>query len=702
MSSLVLEALGWALVHLLWQGTLVALALALALRMLGRRAATARYALACGALVMMLALPVATGWRHAALTQRQAPAVATRALPLDAPAPAVLGAFTASAPRAAPQLASPQEAAPVLERVLASVSAHMPWLVLVWGLGVALSSLRLLAGWLRLRRQVREASPVPAEWQERLDGLSRRLGLRRAVRLLQSAALEVPSAVGWLRPVVLLPASALTGLPARQLEMILAHELAHIRRYDFVVNVVQMLVETLLFYHPAVWWVSRAIRVEREHCCDDIAASASGSSLSYARALTALEELRVLPTLAPEPALSALGGSLPERVRRLVVSPTAQCSSRWVAGASLLTLVSSLAVAAPMTALVLPSEPERPTSPSAALAKAPPAPAVIASVPAPAPAPAASPAPAPASTPAAVPALPPAPTPIAAPAPAPVLAPLAVQPPAPARPVAAAPKPQPNPNPNPNPDAKPRRGEKEDADERTRLGRDKLSVDQLIALKVAGVTPSMVEKLEGMGFEPTVSNLVQFGHAGITPEYAKDMNARFGRKLSAEELVQMKHLGVTPEWIEAMKALGFAKASPEALISARAVGVDEAYLRKMKDAGLSGLDLETVTEMRAVGVKPETLSELAAAGYPKLSMDKLVAFHALGVNTGYIRALREAGLKDLPAEQLIELRAMGVNPDFIREMREAGMENLSVEELIRLRTSGIDSDFIRRLKQPRK
>src|SRR6185503_19608130 len=116
------------------------------------------------------------------------------------------------------------------------------------------------------------------------------------------------------------------------------------------------LVETLLFYHPAVWWVSRVIRVEREHCCDDIAAGTSGSSLSYARALTALEELRVLPSLAPSPALSALDGSLPERVRRLVVSPSARCSSRWVAGASVLSLVSSLAVAAPLTALVLPAE----------------------------------------------------------------------------------------------------------------------------------------------------------------------------------------------------------------------------------------------------------------------------------------------------------------------------------------------------------
>ncbi len=389
MNGLILESLGWALLHLLWQGALVAAVLAVALHMLGRRAATARYALACGALVMMLALPVATGWRHYAAASSRPVEVSFTASATEAPATAVAGAPNLLAPRrpavaAAPGAASAPASEPLRGRALALIGQHLPWLVLAWGLGVALSSLRLLAGWMRLRRHVRVAVPAPIEWQERLDGLARRLGLRRAVRLLQSAVLEVPSAVGWLRPVVLLPASTLTGLPPRQLEMILAHELAHIRRYDFAVNLAQTLVETLLFYHPAVWWVSHVIRVEREHCCDDIAAGTSGSTLSYARALTALEELRVLPSLAPSPALSALGGSLPERVRRLVISPASRCSSRWVAGASVLTLISSLAVAAPVTALMLPAQSER-----AALAATPPpaladkltAPSVIAPLP---------------------------------------------------------------------------------------------------------------------------------------------------------------------------------------------------------------------------------------------------------------------------------------------------------------------------------
>ncbi|MFP2903318.1 M56 family metallopeptidase, partial [Corallococcus sp. 4LFB] len=205
---------------------------------------------------------------------------------------------------------------PLLEGMFQQVGEHLPWLVLAWGMGVAASSLRLLKGWLGLRRQVDEAVHASWEWQQRLEVLARRLNLTRPVRLLVSSKLDVPSTLGWLKPVVLVPTATLTGLAVRELELVLAHELAHIRRHDFAVNVVQTLVETLLFYHPAVWWMSQVIRVERENCCDDLAVRQGPGALPYARALTALEALRSQGMDASGPALSALGGSLKDRVRR--------------------------------------------------------------------------------------------------------------------------------------------------------------------------------------------------------------------------------------------------------------------------------------------------------------------------------------------------------------------------------------------------
>jgi BlaR1 peptidase M56/Bacterial type II and III secretion system protein len=168
------------------------------------------------------------------------------------------------------------------------------------------------------------------------------LELSRPVRLLQSALVEVPTVIGWLRPVILLPASCVTGLTPRQLESIIAHELAHIRRHDYLVNILQSAVETLLFYHPAVWWVSRRVREERELCCDDLVVEVCGDRVGYARALATLEELR--PASA-QFALAAAGAPLLQRIRRLAGQPERSAGRAFwpVAGITLLLVLGILA-----------------------------------------------------------------------------------------------------------------------------------------------------------------------------------------------------------------------------------------------------------------------------------------------------------------------------------------------------------------------
>ena len=179
--------------------------------------------------------------------------------------------------------------------------------------GAGVLSLRLLGGWASARRWVRrDTRPVVCPW---IDRLKERMGIRRAVALLESARVEVPMVVGWLRPAILVPVAALSGLTAPELEAILAHELAHIRRHDYLVNLLQCVVEILMFHHPATWWITRVIRREREHCCDDMAVAASRDRLTYARALAAMEGLRT-PAFSLSPA--ANGGNLLARVRRIL------------------------------------------------------------------------------------------------------------------------------------------------------------------------------------------------------------------------------------------------------------------------------------------------------------------------------------------------------------------------------------------------
>ncbi|MGE6757919.1 M56 family metallopeptidase [Corallococcus interemptor] len=598
MNGLVLEAVGWALVHLVWQGALVAVALALALRWVGRRSANLRYALACGALGIMLALPVATAWRHASRAVEPRPVrtvsvARTAVAPVTAPvmAPALMDL-------PAPRHLAKAAPLPRLDGLLQQVGQHLPWLVLAWGLGVAASSLRLLKGWMGLRRQVDEAVHASIEWQQRLEVLARRLNLTRPVRLLVSSKLDVPSTLGWLKPVVLVPTATLTGLAVRELELVLAHELAHIRRHDFAVNVVQTLVETLLFYHPAVWWMSQVIRVERENCCDDLAVRQGPGALPYARALTALEALRLQGMEAGGPALSALGGSLKDRVRRLVVAPASRCSSRWAAGVSIVTLASSLALAAPLTALAVQQPAKAPES------KAPAAPVAMA-----------VPAPAPLAVLAAPPPPPPAPAPVVAPAP--------------------------NPAPSPKEKGRAARKDAEDADEKTRVGVDPLSVDQLVALKIAGVTPEVVERISAMGYEPTVETLVGFQHAGVTPDYAKSMTDRFGRSIPAGQLVAMKHMGVTPEWLGQMAALGYGKEDSDDLLAAKAMNINAAWLNELKAAGFANLTLDEALQLRAMSVDAKYLRELDAAGVKPATVDELVRLRAGGVDEDFIRRMQK-------------------------------------------------------------
>jgi beta-lactamase regulating signal transducer with metallopeptidase domain/HEAT repeat protein len=329
------QALGWALVDSLWQNALAAAGLAALLAVIPVRAARARYALATLTLALMLVFPLASAVRLSG-TSTKTSDVVTATSPV-APGP------TSPGPRAVPPAPTPAPAilaTPVAASIRGALEPALPWVVLVWFGGVVALSLRLASGWL-LTRQLGSVgtSSVPDSCVEAVTRLAARLRITRPVRVLESAVVHVPAVIGWLRPVILLPASALTGLTPLQLDALLAHELAHVRRYDYVVNLLQSVVETLLFYHPAVWWVSGRVREEREHCCDDLAVAVCGDAHFYATALLGMERLRVA---TPAFALAASGGgrgdSLMGRIRRLVAPVQTEIFPRWMAGVVVVSL----------------------------------------------------------------------------------------------------------------------------------------------------------------------------------------------------------------------------------------------------------------------------------------------------------------------------------------------------------------------------
>ncbi len=278
------QRLGWALLHFLWQGTAIAIAFAILRRLLVRSLSTQRrYVLACLALAAMTV----------------APALTFLVVPVSAP-PA--------------------------QNTLWSVSASewqrlLPGVVALWLLGVLVFSLRLLGGWRFTARLRSTAHPAPPEWQHTVERIAACVGAGQRVRLLISSMVDVPTVIGWLRPVILVPVEFFTGLPVEHIHALLAHEIAHIRRLDYLASMLQSIAEAVLFYHPAVWWISEQMRAERELCCDDIAVAVGGDVLTYARALAELES-RQPPRL--KPALAANGGSLVNRIRRLVEPESAR------------------------------------------------------------------------------------------------------------------------------------------------------------------------------------------------------------------------------------------------------------------------------------------------------------------------------------------------------------------------------------------
>jgi beta-lactamase regulating signal transducer with metallopeptidase domain/uncharacterized GH25 family protein len=372
LESPLVNRIGWTLLHFLWEAAVVAALLAVILAILRRRSPAVRYLASCAGLVVLAALPVVTFLivpaRAIAVAKAEASNAVTSATPVVAKDRSTSGATSTSAKMGAPAPsaafapgtgAKPQAAmasarnhattnapAPLAKqnwfliagrRAVEWISRALPFAVLAWCIGVAALSIWNLGGWIAVRRlRALATRPAAVELCESAQRLARRMGITRTVRLLVSAIIDSPMVIGAIKPVILLPASLLCGLSPAQLESLLAHELAHVRRHDYLVNLLQGVVETVLFYHPAVWWVSRRIRVERENCCDDAVVSLTRDRTAYVRALAAVAESRAGRPSVGRLALAATGGSsLLPRVRRLLGLPDADAarSPRWLAGA---------------------------------------------------------------------------------------------------------------------------------------------------------------------------------------------------------------------------------------------------------------------------------------------------------------------------------------------------------------------------------
>ena len=208
---------------------------------------------------------------------------------------------------------------PILYDLRSWMEQFIPAIGILWTVGFSIAVVRLGRGWFFAHRLVHQAKSFDDPlWQGPVERLSDAMVIRRSVRLLKSESINTPSVVGWFSPVILWPTSGITGISAQGISAIIAHELAHIKRSDFIVNVLQSVIDAVYFYHPATWWISRQVRLEREHCADELAVqilegSSLGTRVGYGQTLLDLEEYRPAQVFT----IRATGGFLLPRIRRI-------------------------------------------------------------------------------------------------------------------------------------------------------------------------------------------------------------------------------------------------------------------------------------------------------------------------------------------------------------------------------------------------
>lgn len=335
-------ALGWTLIHSLWQGALIGLLIAVAMVLLHKYSAKLRYFIYSTSLLVVAGLAIVTFISSYVTFQ---PSDAKSDLPAT-----TSGVFFDSG-ESTISISGPAKEPGRTKALLISTASycrtHIPLFVTIWLLGMLAFMLRFLGGYALVRRYKHyRTKPVRGEWEQRFASLAQRSGLTQKVRLLESALIKLPMVIGYLKPVVLLPLGAINGVPAEQMEAILAHELAHIRRRDYLVNLIQSLLEVIFFYHPVVWWLSKNIRVERENICDDIAITLTGNTMEFAKALTNIQEINLT---APRLATGLSGksqNSLLNRIRRITGKPRLHSSFTEGFIAAIILLISLIGLSA--------------------------------------------------------------------------------------------------------------------------------------------------------------------------------------------------------------------------------------------------------------------------------------------------------------------------------------------------------------------
>lgn len=707
------RALGWTVLHAIWQVTLIAFIAGILLLALRQKSAQLRYWVANLAMISVLFSAIATFSWYLQTT----PEVVVQTS--SAPGPGLAAGTTTAVP-----VLTTEKPALHPETVSNTVafsdyfSIHLPLIVLIWFVGMGIFLLRLLGGLLQvydLRQRMNfHADPY---WTDLLNQLAQKSGLRRGITLLESALVRSPLTIGHLRPLILFPIGMINRLSEQEVEAILAHELAHILRRDYLFNILQNFIEALFYFHPAIWWLSAQVRNEREHACDDRAIALLGNKINYAKALVVVQEMAFFPQSAALAFAGTHKGQLLKRVQRLLFQPKKSFNimEKWISTGLVVCLVFMLAFGqrfnnnthnqdlteiadnsrnsgiweatfgSDSVQLTLSSRDKNnhwmmgddyPKSSFSNLNVANGETTFFMS--------------------------------------------------RPAGKITFTGK----------------------IENNTGYGRFEFAPDESYraALTQQGISPAddnlllhcflaefpsnYVTAIQKMGLgqidkekleqlavfrldEPAIKKyhelaasigqksvsfdeLIQLKVSNVTKETAESLAKSGLKNLDLEALSQLSMHGVNAKYIAELKAQGLDKLTSEEILSAKIHGVDADFIRETQRLGMGKLDLEQILNMKIQNLDSAFISQLPTMGFENITVDEMMALKIHGVDADFVKKAQSMGLGKLGFEEVMAMKIHNIDEAFVNKAQNMGLGKLGFDDVMTLKIHNIDEDFVKK------
>ena len=664
-------ALGWMVLHSLWQGMLIALVTGVVLIALRHRSAQERYLIANFGLFAVLLAAGFTFYSYYVTTTPGDDWMASSrewispdgqfneayldqlieqeiepGAPVEAEAEFILPPMPPMAPESPmPEIANANTGFN-WQAIQVYFNQNLPLIVGLWLLGVAIFLLRMLSSvsyvyYLKGRMNF----PADEYWLDLLDNMIRKIGLDKAVTLVESALVRSPQVVGYLKPMVLFPLGMINRLPAAEVEAILAHELAHIIRHDHLLNVLQGFVETLFYYHPGVWWISAQIRTERESACDDLAIHLTGDALTYAQALVTVQEMGFVPL---SPALAFAGQQKSQLMLRLqrilhIKSPTTNTMEKMltvilVAGTfSGLGWIKSFThntyqhvktdLVENMDGSYFLDEGENAVMATSGFWNA------------------------------------------------------------------------------------EIKGERVYLNLQSKTEHSNWNTSRYFDKKEFSSLPTTesefsIKRAAGsLNFKGKFDGNEGYGKFNFVQnaEFKQYLDQQSITGVDEEEMLHLFMADINKEYIAYLQQNGYKTVTGSNLVEMAIHGLDketlEGYFAAFKKGGFGQVSLRKLIELKIHGAGPAYMQSFANLGYDKLDLDEVLNAKIHGVSADYINDLKSAGYPNLPLEEVITFKIHGVSADYARRMNQAnGGKNLSADELVNSKIHGLDPDRVSKIK----